>query len=390
MSEEKQENATDESLEENSTAVEPSKEQKDQNSSSSTVKKGSAGVILLILMTLVWYLTSDRFTPYTQQARIDGFVIGVAPKVGGVVTGVFVKNNQIVKQDQPLFEIDPSQFQIALEKTQSDLQSTENKVAADDAGIESAQSNLLAAEANALRAKQDAERQERLYKKDKGAISVRRLEMAQASLKQAVAKVASSEAKVQRAIEQKGGEGKNNAQLKSARSAVEKAMLDLENTMVKATSGGKITDLSTDVGRYAAAGNAVLTLITIQDVWIKAEFTENNLGHMRAGTPVDIVVDAIPGKIFKGKIRSIGLGVSAGTTPAAGNLPTIENNRDWLRQSQRYPVMVDFDDLRDQRLKDHLRIGGQVEVMAYTESGVVLNTIGRLYIRLMSWFSYAY
>ena len=53
-----------------------------------SVKKGSAGIMLVIILSLAWYLTADRFTPYTQQARVQGFVIGVAPKVGGVVTSV--------------------------------------------------------------------------------------------------------------------------------------------------------------------------------------------------------------------------------------------------------------------------------------------------------------
>ena len=377
MSEKEQEPAVDE-------------QKAEENTAPASVKKGTAGILLVILLSLTWYLTSDRFTPYTQQARVQGFVIGVAPKVGGVVTRVWVKNNQGVEMDQPLFEIDRSQYEIALNKAKSDLENTKKQIAANTAGVESARANLLAAQANATKAEQDASRQERLYKEDKGTISVRRLEMSRASLEQARAKVTAAEAEIQRAIEQKGGEGEDNANLKSALSAVEKAALDLENTTVRASSNGLITDLSADVGRFAAAGSPVLTLIAIQDIWIKAEFTENNLGHMRAGTPVEIVVDALPGKVFSGKVRSIGLGVADGQPPPAGTLPTIENNRDWLRQSQRYPVMVEFDEGQREQLKDHVRIGGQVDVIAYTDQSRLLKTIGKLYIRFMSWMSYAY
>jgi len=111
---------------------------------------------------------------------------------------------------------------------------------------------------------------------------------------------------------------------------------------------------------------------------------------MRVGTPVDLVVDSLPGKVFTGKVRSIGLGVAAGQAPPAGNLPTIDNSRDWLRQSQRYPVMIEFDEGQREQLQDHVRIGGQVEVMAYTEEAGLLKMIGKMYIRAMSWFSYAY
>ena len=361
-----------------------------KNTAPGSVRKGAAGVLLVILLSLVWYLTSDRFAPYTQQARVQGFVIGVAPKVGGVVTNIWIKNNQKVEADQRLFEIDPSQYQIALNKARSDLENTRKQIAANTAGVESAKAKLLAAKASETKAEQDANRQERLYREDKGAISVRRLEMARASLEQARAKVTSAEAEIQRAIEQKGGEGEDNAQLKSALSAVDKAELDLENTIVKASTSGIITDLRADVGRYAGAGSPVLTLIAIEDIWIQAEFTENNLGHMRVGTPVEIVVDAIPGEVFTGKVRSIGLGVASGQTPPAGSLPTIDNSRDWLRQSQRFPVMIEFDEDQREQLREYVRIGGQVEVIAYTQEQGLLKTIGKLYIRMMSWLSYAY
>ncbi len=355
-----------------------------------SVKKGSAGIMLVIILSLAWYLTADRFTPYTQQARVQGFVIGVAPKVGGVVTSVWVKNDETIALDQPLFEIDRSQYEIALKRAQSDLENTIKQIGAGTAGVESAKANLLAARANETKARQDAMRQERLYEEDKGSISVRRLETSRSTLAQARAKVQVAKAEIQRAIEQKGGEGEDNAQLKSALSAVEKATLDLENTVVRASANGMVTDLRADVGLFAGAGSPVLTLIAIQDFWIRAEFTENNLGHMRVGTPVELVVDALPGKVFSGKVGSIGLGVAAGQPPPAGTLPTIENNRDWLRQSQRYPVIINIDKEQHGQLQGHVRIGGQVEVMVYTEKAELLKTLGKWYMRVMSWFSYAY
>jgi multidrug resistance efflux pump len=387
MSEKEQQPSTDEAK---ANEAQTGEAQKDDNSAATSVKKGTVAILLVITATLVWYLLSDRFTPYTSQARIQGYVVGVAPKVAGVVTKVWVSNNQEVTVDQPLFEIDRSQYEIALKKAQSDLESTRRQVGAGTAGVASAQANLLAAQANKTRAQQDAERQERLYKEDSGAISVRRVEMARASLEQALAQVTAAEAEIERAKEQRGGEVEDNAQLKSAQSTVDNAERDLGNTVVKASARGIITDLRTDVGQFAAAGASLMTLISINDIWINAEFTENNLGHVRIGTAVEIVVDALPGTIIGGKIRSIGLGVSAGLPSPAGTLPSIENSRDWLRQSQRYPVIIEFDPGQRDQLKEYVRIGGQAEVIAYTEEDGVLWMIGKAYIRMMSWLSYAY
>jgi multidrug resistance efflux pump len=151
-----------------------------------------------------------------------------------------------------------------------------------------------------------------------------------------------------------------------------------------------ITDLRADVGQYANAGAAVMTLIAIHDVWIDAQFTENNLGHLKIGSPVELALDSAPGHIFAGSIRSIGLGVSDGQTQPAGTLPTIQNNRDWLRQSQRFPVIISFDPGQGEHLRDLVRVGGQVDVIAYSEGHALLRMLGKAYIRLKSWLSYAY
>ena len=134
----------------------------------------------------------------------------------------------------------------------------------------------------------------------------------------------------------------------------------------------------------------MLTLISMHDVWINAEFTENNLGHLHVGSSVEILFDVLPGRVFKGKVRSIGMGISTGQAPPPGTLPTIQNNRDWLRQSQRFPMVIEFDIAQTEALYEQLRIGGQVSIIAYAEGHGVLKCLGKIYIRLMSLFSYAY
>jgi multidrug resistance efflux pump len=356
-----------------------------------SVKIGGLSVLVIIVLSLTWYLLADRHTPYTRQARVEAYVVGVAPKVGGLVTQVWVKNDEMVDEDQPLFEIDPSQYQIALDQARSGLDNAVNQVGAGDAAVDAARAQYRAAVANLDRAEKDTARQEKMYEEDPGTISVRRLESSQASVDMARAQVAAAEAAIQGAIEQKGGNDETtNAILESARSAVEKAELDLSNTVVKASTPGRISDLRAEIGQFAGTGQPVLTLIAISDVWINAEFTENNLGNLEVGTPVRILFDSLPGRIFKGEIRSIGIGVNSGTASAPGTLPTIQNDRDWLRQSQRFPVVIEFDPGQSEELERQLRAGGQASVMAFTNERGILNLLGRIYLRLMSWFSYVY
>ena len=355
-------------------------------------KKGIRWVLLLIVLSLAWYLLADRYTPYTQQARVGAFVIPVAAEVAGRVIRVNVRNNQDVKAGDVLFELDPQPLQIAVDRAKADLESTRRQVGASTAGIASAQASLRAAQANELKTRQDNQRLEGLYKQDPGTISVRLLEVSRANREQAVAQVAAARAEVQRAQEQEGGNTDTNAQLRSAASALAKAELDLANTRIGARSAGLITDLRTDVGQFAAVGSPVMTLIAIHDVWISADLTENNLGRVQPGTPVAIVLDALPGEVLDGRVRSVGYGVSVGQTPAPGTLPSIQNSRDWLRPAQRFPVIIEFTEEAKKRLVDNraIRAGGQAEVMAFPTEGNLLNPLGRLFVGLMSWLSYAY
>lgn len=355
-------------------------------------KKGIRWVLLLIVLSLAWYLLADRYTPYTQQARVGAFVIPVAAEVAGRVIRVNVRNNQDVQAGDILFELDPQPLQIAVDRAKADLESTRRQVGASTAGIASAQASLRAAQANELKARQDNQRLEGLYKQDPGTVSVRLLEVSRANREQAVAQVAAARAEVQRAQEQEGGNTDTNAQLRSAASALAKAELDLANTRIGARSAGLITDLRTDVGQFAAAGSPVMTLIAIHDVWISADLTENNLGRVQPGTPVAIVLDALPGEVLDGRVRSVGYGVSVGQTPAPGTLPSIQNSRDWLRPAQRFPVIIEFTEEAKKRLIDSraIRAGGQAEVMAFPTEGNPLNPLGRLFVGLMSWLSYAY
>lgn len=356
-------------------------------------RNATVGLLGLILLLLLWYLLADRLTPYTTQARVQAFVVPVAAEVSGQIKQVYVRDNQEVDTGAPLFEIDPEPYDIALAKARSDYQTVQSSVNAGNEGVNAAEAALMAMRAAYDNAAKDAARQERLYREDPGAISVRRLEVAQATRETAKSQVAAAEADVRRAMEAAGVNGDNNSQLLSARAAVNKAELDRNNTRVVAPGRGLITDLNTDTGQFIAAGSPAMTLIAIHDVWISADMTENNLGNVRPGDKVAILLDSLPGRVFEGDVRSIGFGVGDGKNQPAGSLPTVDNNRDWLRQAQRFPVKITFkaDDLPPVAA---LRVGGQADVLIYTggeEGGSgVMNLLGSLYIRLMSLCSFLY
>ena len=350
---------------------------------------GALVVLVLILFSLTWYFVSDRLTPHTSQARVQAFVVPVAAEVAGKVLKVHVKNNDEVQPGQALFDIDSEPYAIALQRARSDYESVRRSFNASGLTVEAAQAGLQAANAQLVYAQQDAKRLEQIYAEDPGAISLRRVQNSQATLIAAVSQKKAAEADLQRAREGAGERSENNAQLVSARSAVEKAELDLKRTKVVAPSRGVVNDLRTDVGQYAQPGAPAMTLIAVHDLWINADMTENNLGNIKPGDPVDVVLDVMPGEVLKGRIRSVGGGVGTGQPPQAGALPKIENSRDWLRQAQRFPVAVEFDPAEAKRLHA-VRIGGQANVLVYTGDYPVMNWLGSLFMGLTSYLTYLY
>jgi multidrug resistance efflux pump len=352
-------------------------------------RRGAIIVLVLILASLLWYFVSDRLTPYTSQARVQAFVVPVAAEVSGTVLKVHVKNNDEVERGQPLFDIDPTQYNIALQRSRSDYESVHLAVNGSIAAVEAAKAALQAAVATDVFSQQDAQRLEQIYKQDPGALSVRRVENAQANRIKARSQVEAAKADLRRAQQAAGQQGEDNAQRLSARAAITKAELDLKRTQVVAPARGTVTDLRTDVGQFAQAGAPAMTLIAIHDLWISADMTENNLGNVKPGDRVAIALDVMPGDVFKGRVRSIGNGISAGKQAQPGALPAIENSRDWLRQAQRFPVAIEFDPSEIGRRRG-VRIGGQADVLIYTGDHALMNWLARLFIAVTSYLSYLY
>jgi len=352
------------------------------------VRKWTLIILGACVVLMAWYLISDRVTPYTNQARVHALVVPIAPQVSGIVTDVAVTNNEYVSADQELFRIDRDQYRLAVETAQANLQMARQATGASTAGVEAARASVGAARAGMTYASQDAIRLRRIKKEDPGAISDRRLEQAESALKVAQSQFAASQANLEKAIQDLGEAGEENSRILQAQSALEQAQLDLSRTTVRAPDDGLLSDVRVDRGNFAAAGTPLMTFIAIHNIWVQADFTENNLGHIDAGDRVEILFDSLPGRVFSGRVRSTGFGVSVSSTPL-GSLPTIENDRQWLRDAQRFPVQVEFE-LEKQSERLGIRVGSQASVIVYTGDHWLFNFVGKAYIRIASLLTYAF
>jgi multidrug resistance efflux pump len=352
------------------------------------VRKWTLIALGACVVLMIFYLVADRVTPYTSQARVNALVVPIAGEVSGTVVEVFVNSNQIVEQSDPLFQIERQRYELAVQTAEANIETARQGTRAGTADVAAAAAKVDAAKAGLRSAEQDAVRLRRIKKEDAGAISDRRIEIAENSLAAARGNLAAAEATLRKAQEALGQVGDQNTQVQQAQAALEQAQLDLTRTLVVAPEGGIVTDVRVDRGNFAQAGAPQMTFLGTHDVWVQADFTENNLGNIRSGDAVELVFDALPGQVFKGRIRTTGFGVSVDSAPL-GSLPTIDNDRQWLRDAQRFSVLIDFD-VENVEDRLNMRVGAQASVIVYADSGWIMTLLGKIKMRLVSIFTYAY
>ena len=169
--------------------------------------------------------------------------------------------------------------------------------------------------------------------------------------------------------------------------ALDSAQLDLYWSTIRAPSDGIITNLLVDIGHFAAAGKPIMTFISIRDVWVQADLRENALVNVKAGNQVEMVLDAAPGRVFLGEVTSVGYGVADSSRDNLGGLATVKPAQGWLRQAQHIPVLIRF---TDDEARGSMRVGGQVNAQIYTECRPIMKTVGKVWIRIISFLSHLY
>lgn len=215
---------------------------------------------------------------------------------------------------------------------------------------------------NVEKAEADAERIARLVQRGaaarvKGDDALRAMDGAKAALEAAISQAEAARRQL--------GDVENSPQIDSAQLALENAEYDLASTIVTAPSFGAVSNLHFAVGQFVGAGAPVVTFIDAEDIWISAEFRENQLGNIKPGDPVSVTFDAIPGQIFEARVGSIGWGISAGPQQANG-LPVSAAPTEWFEPARRIPVRIDIDGLA--LVRDYpVRLGGKVDVLVHTQ-----------------------
>lgn len=370
-------------------------------------------VAVLVIVGLLWWWHSTYYED-TDDAQVNGHLIQISSRIAGHVIKVNVDENQYVEAGTVIAELDPKDFQTAVQQDEANLESAEasyeaakvnvpvthvstgSQVSSAQADVSSAdaqvvqaqhqlqaaQAAVLQAEANNTKAQADLERYKPLVEKDviskqqfdaavaTAAANKAALEQAKANLDAANAavrvardRVASAQASYKNAMTapqlvaiQKAKADQAAAMVEQARAALDQARLNLSYTQIVAPTAGIITRKSVEVGQNVSVGQNMATLVSLDDIWITANFKETQLEHMRQGQHVTISVDAYGGRKYDGKVTQIG-----GATGSVLSLFPPENaTGNYVKVVQRIPVRIDLTN-HDQNSDHLLRPGMSVE-----------------------------
>jgi multidrug resistance efflux pump len=356
------------------------------------VKTITKAVLITLLVLFIYHVISDRVTPYTSQSNIEVLLVQIAPQVSGQVIEVATHDNERVKKGQLLYRIDPEPFAIALRAAEANLALVQQNLKVSSEQVRSSKAALAKQRTELATSKKlggivfDLTKEKALSETD----SIR----ARSEIDRATSDLARAEAELESAKQKLGPEGDANPQLQQARAALAQAQLDFSNTTVTAPADGMITNLRLSKGQYANRGQPVMSFIEGNSVWLTAYLRENQLGKVAPGNAVRVTFDLLPGTVFEGQVDSVGWGVTNGSnseTPA-GNLPDVQSQQGWLRDPQRFPVRIALKQEASNALGDlPLRNGAQANVLIMTNpNSWLLNPIGRLWLRIVSWLSYLY
>jgi multidrug resistance efflux pump len=341
----------------------------------------------VLLVLFVYHVLSDRYTPYTSQARVETFLTQIAPEVAGDVLEVGVQDDRPVRKGQVLFRIDPEPYDLAVRSAEANL-----SVALQGADVSVA--DVAAARAQLRKHSVDLNANRKLGKivtdlVDKRALAETNAIRALAEIGKTEADLSRAQADVRKAEANLGAPGFSNPKVRQAAASLAQARLNQRMTTIVAPADGVVTNLRLAPGQYVAPGQPLLSFLEKGPRWISAEMRENQLGNVAPGQDVRIALDIKPGKLFRGKVQSIGWGVSQGDEAPTGQLASQPADQGWLRDPQRFPVriLVLPDDAKDAGI-DLGRSGAQANVIIFTDDGSIMNPIGRLWIKVVALLSY--
>ncbi len=292
--------------------------------------------VVLLGLGLFFYVRYTNVHPETDDAYVNAHFVAINTRVSGEVRQVYIKDDQFVEKGQLLFALDARPFVFALQQAQANLLDAKQRVKAAMDKRNAAAASLEQARADVILAQSTFARYHALYAKHY--VAKQTLDEQSNQLAVAKAKVHNAIQQLQEAEDDIGTTGQINSHIAVAQSAVQQALLNLQDTKVYAPNAGRIAQFSLHAGDSVSALQTVFNLIDNHSMWVDAHFKETQVGKMHVGMPAAVTLDMYPGHEFKGQIESI----AYGSGDSFSILPSQNDSGNWVKVTQRFTVKIDI------------------------------------------------
>ena len=341
------------------------------------------GGIIGISLTL---LVMNYNHPFTANARIYFAVTPILPTVKGRVVEVPVQANAPLKEGDVLFRIDPKPFEYVVAEKKAALAEAEQNVKQLKASFDQAAAQAERANAQLQLAEQNYDRQAQLFKTN--VVAQATLDTATRNLDVAKQSVAAAKAEEERArLAYTSNIGGINTAVAKLRAELADAEFDLEQTTTRAAGPGFVTQVSLRPGMYAIPAQLRTSMFFVntgpQDRELGAAFQQNSLQRVKAGDDAEVAFDAVPGRVFKGKVRTVVDAISTGQLGTTVGLIEPETRT----TAGRAVAIIDVsDEMRDYQIP----LGATAQVAIYTEHWHHLSLLRKVLLRMRSWQNYVF
>jgi membrane fusion protein (multidrug efflux system) len=316
-------------------------------------------IVIGVLWGLYWFLVLSQ-RERTDDAYVNGNRVVISAQVSGTVVAVLTDDTQLVTAGQVLVRLDPIDAQTALARSVSALGQTVRQVRQERLTAEEYDSQVVTRRLQLARTEADLGKREPLLAA--GAIAPEEVRharedvaLARAALTQAERQATASHALVD------GAGVQDNPNVLQAKAAFRDAWITAARNAVVAPVTGYVAERSVQLGQHVQAGQALMTVIPLNALWVDANFKEVQLRSLRIGQPAEVRSDLYGGSyIYHGHVE----GMSAGTGAAFALLPAQNASGNWIKVVQRVPVRIRIDDA--DLAKEPLRVGLSATVTVAT------------------------
>lgn len=345
---------------------------------SNNIKKRNNLLVRIILVSIVagllffayWWMYLTGYE-YTQNAYVGGDMVGISPKIMGTVVSYYCEDNDFVEEGQLLVELDPTDYRIAFEAQKAAFASSVRQVVNLKQHAGQLQAGLSAKKILLERAKEDYFNRTRLI--DSRAISKEELEHAKAEFDFATYQYMITFHELEGTLALLGNTSlREHPQIMGAKENLRNAYLNLKRCRIRSPITGLVAKRSVQVGETANPAKIMMQVIPLRNVWIDANFKEDQLKNIRINQTATIQTDLYANKvIFQGKVQ----GIQAGTGSVFALLPAQNATGNWIKIVQRVPVRITLD---PSPLKDFpllIGLSASVTIDISDQSGPVLMNV---------------